>query len=154
MRVADKELLISRREIDENGCWNWVGPRTRTGYGYVFTELRTHLVHRVAWKLWVGPIPDGLCILHRCDNPSCFNLDHLFLGTNAENSRDMVMKGRARNGGTEHNRGALNPRARLTEDQVVSIRNDVRPAREIATEYGIAVSYVGKIRSRECWKHI
>lgn len=81
-------------------CWEWLGTRTR-GYGMVWTRppgvRRGHMVlaHRVAWELANGAIPDGMDVLHRCDNPQCVRESHLFLGTHQDNMTDMVAKGRS-----------------------------------------------------------
>lgn len=86
-----------RKEIDSNGCWNWVGSKRAHGYGQVyFNGKPARKAHRVAWELTNGKIPNNLCVLHRCDNSSCINPDHLFLGTQLENIQDMINKGRRR----------------------------------------------------------
>lgn len=76
------------------GCWEWTGGKQAKGYGYLFKRDEEKLTHRRVWAAIYGPIPDGLYVLHRCDNPPCFRPDHLFLGTKADNNRDMVEKGR------------------------------------------------------------
>jgi len=89
-----------------NGCLEWTGKALRDGYGQMEDKGKCVKTHRLAWTLVNGPIPDGLCVLHHCDNPPCCETDptegypdgHLFLGTRADNNADMCAKGRRRNG--------------------------------------------------------
>lgn len=76
-------------------CIEWTGARFANG-GYGAKKVRGKMcrVHRLEWERVHGPIPEGLCVLHRCDNPPCYNIDHLFLGTVMDNVRDMIAKGR------------------------------------------------------------
>lgn len=94
MSSTTEERLIRRRTITPDGCWEWDGYQMPNGYGLIFHSGAPRLVHRAAYEVWVGPIPDGLCILHRCDNRACFNPKHLWLGTVADNQQDMAAKGR------------------------------------------------------------
>lgn len=132
-------------KVDERGtdeCWNFKGQRKKTGYGAIRLEGRVMVAHRVAYTLAKGPIPEGYCVCHRCDNPPCCNPHHLFAGTVFENAMDRVSKGR-----TARLRGTSNGYAKLTDEQVESIRGDLRPHRVIAAEYGIGRQYVGFIQS-------
>ncbi len=87
---------------DENGCHNWLGSKLPSGYGTMSYKGTRHYSHRIAWEVFRMPIPDGLLVLHHCDNPSCCNLVHLFLGTHSDNSKDMYKKGRGYWGSERH----------------------------------------------------
>lgn len=92
--------LFANRLIDENGCWLWTKSCRANGYGQTSYrmggKLRNVPVHRLAAHLWLNFDLDSLCVLHRCDVKRCFNPDHLFIGTEADNTADMVAKGRHR----------------------------------------------------------
>jgi hypothetical protein len=87
------------------GCWEWQAYCNKDGYGQVGYQGTVTGAHRVSWILENGPIPDGLCVLHKCDNPSCVRPDHLFLGTRVDNSDDKVAKGRQAKGITHRQYG-------------------------------------------------
>jgi len=133
------------------GCFLWTGTTTG-GYGRVRRGKRTHYAHRVAYELLVGPIPEGVCVLHRCDTPPCVNPAHLFLGTIADNNQDMVQKGRGiAKSGEQH------CRARLTEDDVLAIRARAAAGetqRPLAREYGVDQATISNIVTRKSWKHV
>ena len=136
----------------ENGCWEWAaGPCGHWGYGGFTIDGRSMYAHRVSWMFEHGPIPDGLYVLHKCDNPPCVNPDHLFLGTHTDNMRDMVEKGRARGGSLP---GESNGQAKLTEADVLAIRADKRTQQAIADEYGVSRRAIGYIKNRKTWTHI
>ena len=90
------ERLWSDVEKTDGGCWEWMGSRLPKGYGNLTFQRRHLYAHRAAWEVTYGPIPEGMWVCHKCDNPPCTNPDHLFLGTVLENTRDMIAKGRAR----------------------------------------------------------
>lgn len=101
MTATPAERLHQKLAVRDSGCIEWIGscaagrsgaPR---GYGHIYVNGRPALTHRLAWILANGPIPDGLHVLHHCDNPPCCNLAHLFLGTDADNAADRDAKGRA-----------------------------------------------------------
>ena len=87
------------RKADSDACWEWNGPRTKRNYGMVTIARQKVPAHRAAWELTSGPIPAGLFVCHRCDNPPCVRPDHLFLGTALENNQDMWAKNRGWRGG-------------------------------------------------------
>lgn len=96
--LVDRFWEMVRRGPSEE-CWPWTGSTRAGGYGAIAVRVpgRRHRLapaHRVSWELHNGPIPDGLQVLHRCDNPPCVNPAHLFLGTNDDNVADMLSKGR------------------------------------------------------------
>lgn len=147
---------VDRRGPDE--CWLWQGTHNGKGYGTVGLGSRSDgsdYAHRVAWQLTNGPIPPGKCVCHSCDNPPCCNPAHLFLGSYAENSRDMVQKGR---GTTPTLSCQDNPRAKLTPEQVQWIRSRCIPgsrgsrsASAIARELGVAYVTVLRAARGETW---
>lgn len=133
-----------------SGCWLWTASCYPNGYG-VFNSPRGNYAHRNSWVFYRGGIPNGMQVLHRCDNPICVNPDHLFLGTQADNIRDMDKKGRRARVGPQGERA---PSAKLTEDQVRAIRSDERSRNVVAVEYGVRKSAIYKIRRRATWRHV
>lgn len=135
------ERLQRRLVVGANGCIEWTGARTASGYGRIGRGRRgegwTH-AHRAAWEVAHGPIPEGLCVLHRCDNPPCCNPEHLFLGSLEDNSRDMVTKGRGRK---QIPAGEAHPDARLTDADVAELRGlapSVGNYAELGRRFGIS----------------
>lgn len=139
-------------------CWVWTGD-TSHRYGVTYLgdsseDGRRHRCgsHRVAWVLINGPIPDGMVVCHRCDNPPCVNPSHLFLGTQADNMRDCKAKGR-----TNAPRGVDHPRAKLTEADVVemrSLRASGSTLASLAARFGVPVSAVSNTCTGKTWKHL
>lgn len=136
-----------------DGCWFWTAFLNDWGYGTFRVLEGNRLAHRVAWVIEYGLIPDGMCVLHRCDETSCVRGTHLFLGTDKDNAADRVAKGR-----NDNKKGKRNPNAILTEEQVKEIRGT--PASVIddilATKYGVAYQTIYGIRTRDrgCWGHV
>jgi hypothetical protein len=130
----------------ESGCWLWTGADNGYGYG-AFALRKYHVVaaHRLSWELYVGPIPDNMDVLHKCDTPPCCNPLHLFLGTHKDNMQDATHKGRLPYGEKNH-------LSKLTEDKVKSIRKDTRSQADIAKEYCLHPSTVSYIKSGKTWK--
>jgi hypothetical protein len=92
---AKRRLLAGLSPEPNSGCWLWTGYiRPHNAYGAIWAEGRSQQVHRLAYALFKGPIPDNLCVLHKCDTRLCANPDHLFLGTQTDNMRDCWLKGR------------------------------------------------------------
>ncbi len=93
-----KDHLFARSLIDPDGCWEWLGFRnpTKHSYGLIRVDGRMERVHRVAYRLFVGPIPEGKHILHHCDNPPCWRPEHLYAGVPLDNAHDRERRGRSK----------------------------------------------------------
>lgn len=137
-------------------CWEWTACRHVRGYGQVAWLGVCGKTHRIAYELTFGPIPEGKCILHRCDNPACCNPRHLFAGTQLDNIRDRHSKGRTSH--ASRNIGERSGRSKLTESQVVEIlrRHATlgETERSLAVEYGVTVSAIHLVVTRQNWRHV
>lgn len=138
--------------ISESGCHEVVSHKAKHPFGYPRIQFkgRVYKMHRVIWTYFRGDIAPGLCVLHKCDNPKCINIDHLFLGTNDDNIADMVRKNRNQKGGQHYN-------AKLDEQKVREIRllgQRGLTQNKIATEYGVTRRVIGRVLNRSIWKHV
>lgn len=143
------------RRVDKSGdCWVWIGNRSRS-YGVLYLAPHKYVrAHRLSWQLHHGEIPAGMVVCHRCDNPLCVRPSHLFIGTQADNVRDMDAKGR---GGRKFKGGRAHGAAKMTVEQVHQIRQryDAKMRRaDIAREFGIGLGTVEKIGSGATWAHL
>lgn len=139
--------LVTKTET----CWIWNGYRSRLGYGSINWSGKKQVASRVSYEWANGTIPEGMFVLHKCDNPPCVNPDHLEIGTPADNSRQMVERNRQTKGTQRHN-------AKLTPEAVKSIRQEyVRgqtTLESIARKYKVAVPTISTICSRKKWRHV
>jgi hypothetical protein len=136
---------------DQGDCWPWLGWRDGDGYGQISiggAKGRRIRATAAAWLLTYGEMPTNQ-VLHRCDNPSCVNASHLFLGTQADNMRDMVAKGRK-----YLMRGRLNRRAKLNDASVRAIRSSTLSNGVLASAFGVSPSVISEVRSRKAWGHV
>lgn len=154
-----KERLI-RNIKNINGCWEWQGCKRPSGYGRLTVgsrtdgTRRTSSAHRESYKAFIGDIPDGLWVLHKCDNPCCINPDHLYLGDRSQNVADMVGRGRVK-----FSVGSSHINSKLTEADVFAIRKEriemKTPYRAIAAKYGIkSHKTIIQICKGESWTHV
>jgi len=139
-------------------CWEWPGHKSPKGYGMLGFQKKVWRVHRIFWELVNGSVSRHLEVCHHCDNPACYRLEHLFLGTHSDNIKDAKRKNRLRNPkGEEHGN------AKLTDDQVLEIRKLYKPgrhysgkvlAKDVAKKFGISLHMVYRIVHRINWKHL
>lgn len=139
------------------GCWLWTASLDGSGYGRIQRIGAVTGAHRVSWELHYGPIPSGMSVLHKCDVRNCVRPDHLFLGTNADNMRDMREKGRShaprpQPPGTRA--GERNGRSKLTPEQVHEIRRRYPDSTltALADEYGVVFSTIHRIVAGRGWR--
>lgn len=141
-----------------SGCWLWDYSVTTTGYGRMRIAGKNEPAHRLSWELFRGPIPEGLCVCHKCDVRSCVNPDHLFLGTKADNHQDMVSKGRHRFPKPAFvPKGEQSGSAKLTERQVLEMRrlgHSGRRYKDLAEKFGVSAGLVSMICNGLRWKHL
>lgn len=137
--------------VDKTGsCWEWRGATNETGYG-VFYAGKRYKSHRYAWESEYGSIPDGMNVLHRCDNPPCVRPSHLFLGTKKDNTHDMIKKGRLVVPGLK---GEGNANHKLTERDVLEIRASDERGCDLARRFNVTQTLIYLVRSRKAWMHI
>lgn len=153
-----EERFWAHGRRDAAGCLLWTGALQR-GYGWLTWNRKQTRAHRVAWTLACGSIPSGLCVLHRCDTPACFEPSHLFLGTQTDNMRDSAAKGRqALQRNPWLTRGERHPNARLAPEQVRAIRTSYGgrygQQTQLALEYGVTRQAIGDIVSRRKWAQL
>lgn len=135
-----------------NGCWIWDGLVNDALYGRMIILKKEIGAHRYAWELYNGEIAAGLIVCHKCDNPSCVNPDHLFLGTHKDNTFDMIEKGRGPNF-----KGEKHPGHKLNNKQVKEIKNKLllgEKQADLAREYKISPMTISNIKLKKQWTHV
>ncbi len=151
--TVEERLRFYGWVVTDAGCWEWQGGRHTNGYGGLMIRGKSRKVHRLAYEEWVGPIPDDLVIRHRCDNPPCINPEHLMVGTDRDNARDKVERGRQ-----TRNYGERNGLTTLTTAEVFEIRQEY--SRGVLTQamlgeaYGVSRATIGNIVGGKTWTQI
>lgn len=146
--------LLANSSVDNDGCWRWRGAISQPGgYGQLTLSVganvpaKRFMAHKLSQETFNGPIPDGLCVMHVCDNRNCINPSHLRPGTQAENLRDCAKKGR-------NMRGESHYLTKLTEDDVRCILASDDRVGVLARKYNVQHTVVSNIRRGKTWKHI
>jgi hypothetical protein len=154
-RTGPRKLSLTERfwekVVKTDGCWVWIGCKNHSGYGQLRVRKdRAELAHRLSIELYHGtPLPAGVCVLHKCDNPACVRPDHLFLGDRPTNSRDMIFKGRSQ-------KGEAHSQSRLTDDAVREIRKLAGkvPTTALSKRFKVTRSCITAIVRRDAWAHV
>lgn len=147
-RLADKY-------VESGDCWIWTGAKNKNGYGCVSTGKGTSTTaHKASYQVHVGPVAEGLDVCHKCDNPSCINPKHLFLGTRKENMQDSKRKGRQN---PARAKGEETGSSKLTNDQVISVFKSAKAGvslSQIAKTYNVRKQTIWSIAHGKSWTHI
>jgi hypothetical protein len=149
--LADRFWRFVQKSTNPTLCWLWIGRLDRDGYGRIGKGGKYGgmvRAPRAAWELTYGPIPNALCVCHRCDHPACVNPTHLFLGSRRDNTQDMLAKRRDRI------RGERSLHAVLTPDQVHTIRHSPDIGSALAKRFHVSPSTICDIRRRRTWTHV
>lgn len=150
VKLTVDDILDRAMPEPNSGCWLWERGIQSPGYGcWPIGKGRHKKAHRVAYEIANGTIPRGMVVCHRCDNPYCVNPDHLFLGSQSDNMKDMWAKGRGKP--LVVRRGDDHPQKKLSSDSVTAIRLDRRPIKEIAVAYGVSRQMIWRVRSGKNW---
>lgn len=153
------ELILRLEDVNQkrfwakvnksSGCWEWTAYTDSWGYGRFQVKGKSKLAHRISYLLEHRVLPADLKVCHTCDNPKCVNPSHLFLGTDADNVKDRDSKGRRK-----PLQGVRHGRAKLSEQDVLGIRNSTLSHVTLAKQYGVSAVQISTIRKRKQWTHI
>ena len=138
--LGPRDVFEHRFEKTE-GCWKWNGTHNGYGYGiFLMPGEKPVRAHRYSYEFYVGPIPEGMVIMHTCDNPPCVNPAHLRVGTKAENNADAAQKQRT-------NKGTKHWNCRLSDANIAAIRASDEPKAALAKRYGVDYSHIWRIKA-------
>jgi len=153
--LSEESEIFWSRVHKGRTCWEWQAGRTSAGYGLIYFQGSRQLAHRVAWQLEYGPIPEGRCVCHHCDNPRCVRPDHLFVGTHKDNMNDMHHKGRAGDHRWWRQPGRRHHKAKITQQQASEIRllyaTTDKTQRQLASQYGVSQAAIWHVLHGKSW---
>jgi HNH endonuclease len=145
-----KLRLQKNIEIDEKNCWIWCAGKHKQGYGQVGIRGKSQLVHRITWEIYKGKIPEGMKVCHKCDVTSCCNPDHLFLGTQNDNVKDGIGKGRYKNRDISKNR--RNKLNFLQVQEIKKLHEEGMTRKELEKMFNVGQTCIAKILCGISWK--
>jgi hypothetical protein len=152
LKLNPKQLKnFWKKIVKTDNCWEWIGARNKLGYGSFGIDGKTQLAHRISYRINKGQIPIGMCVLHRCDNPPCCNPDHLWIGTDFDNSADMILKGRDKKASPEHNGGG----GKLNSYKIIEIRKAYAAGgttkEKLAAQFHVSGVMISRIVHLKSW---
>jgi hypothetical protein len=151
--ILKTKQRLEKHTKKTNKCWFWTGALNAWGYGIINIKKKITLAHRAMWSLFKGEIPKNSLVCHSCDNPSCVNPDHLWLGSNKDNMDDMYSKKRS-----NQPQGEKHPLSKLTNEDVLKIRSLHKPriytAKQLAKEFNVKETAINCIIYNKTWKHL
>lgn len=145
------DRVHNQLRLTDNGCHEFTGHKDKCGYGRIRNGNKLVRIHREKWSFYNGKIKDGMCVCHKCDNPSCVNIDHLFIGSQKDNMRDRANKGRY------DLRGEKNPSSKLKASDIIIIRNRIANSEscyKIARSYSVTGETILNIKNGRSWKDV
>jgi len=153
--VKIKHRLVKYSEMNGQ-CLEWVGFRDKSGYGHICITKngidKPEKAHRASWMVHMGPIPPNMCVLHKCDNPACHRIEHLFLGTHQDNMADKVRKGRHKVlRGADRKNSKLRPKK---VKEILESKGKGQTSHQLAIKYDVSASPIRQIWQRRSWKYV
>jgi hypothetical protein len=152
--ISTAQELFDRHVVKGDDCWSWGGYINNKGYGYTRIGGKVSkgwLAHRLSWSLHFGEIPDGLHVCHKCDNRMCVRPDHLFLGTNMDNIRDRMQKGRLGSQWCKNIPREMHPKNKIKLTQLmemIALRESGKKVMDIAQEFGITKEHASRLMTK------